>query len=103
VLCLHCSVWGDIAQAFLDKVLVLAREMGLLSDKHFAVGVMLVKARLATRAPRRKGRRRRFLLASRVPGDEPLERDTEQRNPCFYSVPDARLYRKLLGNRSKRC
>jgi transposase len=46
---------GDIAQAFFDRVLVLARERRFLSDEHFTVDGTLVEAWAGHKSFKKKG------------------------------------------------
>jgi transposase len=85
---------GDIAQAFLEKVLALAREHALLSDEHFTVDGTLVEAWAGQKSFQRKDRQ------------GPPPRDGEGGGVDFHGErrsnathesttdPDCRLYRK---------
>ena len=83
---------GDIAQAFFDKVLKLARAEQLLSDEHFTVDGTLVEAWAGHKSFKKKG----------APPSEPPD-DPGNATHASTTDPDARLYRKTRGGEPKMC
>src|SRR5881397_1527766 len=89
---------GDIAQAFFDKVLKLARAEQLLSDEHFTVDGTLVEAWAGHKSFKKKG------APPSEPPDDPgnptVDFHGEKRSNATHASttdPDARLYRKTRG------
>lgn len=92
-----------IADKFFERVLILAREAGLLSDEHFTVDGTLIEAWAGQKSFKPKG-------ASDDDTDDPGNPDVDFRgqkrsNATHESTtdPDARLYRKSNGTESKLC
>ena len=95
---------GDIAQAFFDKVLKLARAQELLSDEHFTVDGTLVEAWAGHKSFKKKG------SPPTPPPDDPgnptVDFHGEKRSNATHASttdPDARLYRKTRGAEPKMC
>ncbi len=95
---------GDIAQAFFEKVLTLAREKRLLSDEHFTVDGTLVEAWAGHKSFKKKGSK------STEPPDDPgnptVDFSGEKRGNATHASttdPEAKLYRKSFGTESKLC
>jgi hypothetical protein len=95
---------GDIAQAFFDRVLVLAREGRFLSDEHFTVDGTLVEAWAGHKSFKKKGSK------NAPPPDDPrnptVDFKGEKRSNATHASttdPDSRLYRKSFGTESKLC
>ena len=95
---------GDIAQAFFDRVLVLARERRFLSDEHFTVDGTLVEAWAGHKSFKKKGSK------NAPPPDDPrnptVDFKGEKRSNATHASttdPDSRLYRKSFGTESKLC
>jgi transposase len=92
-----------IADKFFERVLILAREAGLLSDEHFTVDGTLIEAWAGQKSFKPKG-------ASDDDPDDPGNPDVDFRgqkrsNATHESTtdPEARLYRKSNGTESKLC
>jgi len=93
---------GDIAQAFFDQVLKLARQKELLSDEHFTVDGTLIEAWAGQKSFQQKD-------ASRTPppddpGNPTVDFHGEKRsNQTHESTtdPEARLYKKGPGKEAK--
>lgn len=95
---------GDIAQAFFEKVLALAREKRLLSDEHFTVDGTLVEAWAGHKSFKKKGTK--IGTPPDDPGNPTVDFSGEKRcNATHASTtdPDAKLYRKSYGTESKLC
>jgi len=95
---------GDIAQAFFEKVLALAREKRLLSDEHFTVDGTLVEAWAGHKSFKKKGTKGTTPPDDR--GNPTVDFSGEKRcNATHESTtdPDAKLYRKSFGTESKLC
>jgi len=93
---------GDIAQAFFEKVLALARGKSLLSDEHFTVDGTLVEAWAGHKSFKKKGSK------STKPPDDPgnptVDFSGEKRSNATHESttdPEAKLYRKSFGTESK--
>jgi transposase len=93
---------GDIAQAFFDQVLKLARQKELLSDEHFTVDGTLIEAWAGQKSFQRKD------ASGTPPTDDPgnptVDFHGEKRsNQSHESTtdPDARLYKKGPGKEAK--
>jgi transposase len=92
-----------IADKFFERVLVLAREAGLLSEEHFTVDGTLIEAWAGQKSFKPKG----------DSGDDPDDpgnptvdfRGQKRSNATHESTtdPEARLYRKSNGTESKLC
>jgi transposase len=92
-----------IADKFFERVLILAREAGLLSDEHFTVDGTLIEAWAGQKSFKPKG----------TSGDDPDDpgnptvdfRGQKRSNATHESTtdPEARLYRKSNGTESKLC
>lgn len=94
---------GDIAQAFFDQVLELARERRLLSDEHFTVDGTLVEAWAGHKSFKKKGEK---TPPSDDSGNPTVDFKGEKRSNATHASttdPDARLYRKSFGTESKLC
>lgn len=94
---------GDIAQAFLNKVLSLARKRQLLSDEHFTVDGTLVEAWAGQKSFKEKGKGASS-SESDDPGNPTINFHGEKRtNDTHQSTtdPEARLYRKGRGKEAK--
>ena len=91
---------GEIAQAFFQEVLAVARERDLLSDEHFSVDGTLIEAWAGHKSFRRRGQ---GLDEPGSPGEE--FRGETRTNATHESAtdPDARLYRKGPGKEAKLC
>src|SRR5215813_10186575 len=88
---------GNIAQAFFERVVALARERGLLSDEHFTVDGTLIEAWASLKSFKRKD-------APPAPPDDPgtptVNFHGERRSNATHASttdPDARLFRKGDG------
>ena len=94
---------GDIAQAFFERVLSLAREKRLLSDEHFTVDGTLVEAWAGHKSFKKKGSK---MKPPEGRGNPTVDFSGEKRcNATHESTtdPDAKLYRKSFGTESKLC
>jgi transposase len=94
---------GDIARAFFNRVLVQARQRGVLSDEHFTVDGTLIEAWASLKSFKRKD-------TAAPPPDDPGNptvnfHGEQRRNATHASTtdPDARLYRKSHGHEAKLC
>ncbi len=95
---------GDIAQAFFDRVLVLARERRFLSDEHFTVDGTLVEAWAGHKSFKKKGSKN--APPPDDPGNPTVDFKGEKRSNATHASttdPDSRLYRKSFGTESKLC
>lgn len=95
---------GDIAQAFFDKVIGLARERRFLSDEHFTVDGTLVEAWAGHKSFKKKGSKN--APPPDDPGNPTVDFKGEKRSNATHASttdPDARLYRKSFGTESKLC
>ncbi len=95
---------GDIAQAFFEQVLALARERDLVSDEHFTVDATLLEAWASLKSFRPKA------PPPTDPPDDPgnptVNFHGERRSTATHastSDPDARLLRKGPGKEAKLC
>lgn len=94
---------GEIAQAFFEKVLALAREKRLLSDEHFTVDGTLVEAWAGHKSFKKKGSKRK---PPEDGGNPTVDFRGEKRSNTTHESttdPDAKLYRKSFGTESKLC
>lgn len=94
---------GDIAKAFLNEVLSLARKRQLLSDEHFTVDGTLVEAWAGQKSFKEKGKGTSS-SQSDDPGNPTINFHSEKRtNDTHQSTtdPEARLYRKGHGKEAK--
>ena len=92
---------GDVATAFLERVVEQARRRGLLSGEHFTVDGTLLEAWAGLKSFKRKGERPR---PPDDPGNPTVNFHGEQRrNDTHASTtdPDARLARKADGREAK--
>lgn len=92
-----------IADKFFDRVLILAREAGLLSNEHFTVDGTLIEAWAGHKSFRPKGSKGGD---SDDPGNPTVDfRGQTRRNETHQSTtdPESRLYRKSNGTESKLC
>jgi transposase len=92
---------GNIAQAFFERVVALARERGLLSDEHFTVDGTLIEAWASLKSFKRKD-------APPAPPDDPgnptVNFHGERRSNATHASttdPDARLFRKGDSHEAK--
>jgi transposase len=93
---------ADIANAFFEKVVDVARTRGLLGDEHFTVDGTLLEAWAGMKSFKKKGQE------PTVPPDDPGnptvnfhgEKRTNQTHESTTD-PEARLYRKGLGKEAK--
>ena len=93
---------GDVAQAFFEQVLKLARQQDLLSDEHFTVDGTLIEAWAGQKSFQKKD------TSSGGPPDDPgnptVDFHGEKRSNQTHQSktdPDARLYRKGAGKEAK--
>lgn len=93
---------GDIAQAFFNQVLKLARQKELLSDEHFTVDGMLIEAWAGQKSFQQKD------ASAPPPPDDPGNptmdfHGEKRRNQTHESTtdPEARLYKKGPGKEAK--
>lgn len=93
---------GEVAQAFFQQVLQLARQKDLLSDEHFTVDGTLIEAWAGQKSFQKKD------TSSRPGGDDPGNPTVDfhgqkRRNQTHQSQTDsdARLYRKGPGKEAK--
>ena len=92
---------GDVATAFLERVVEQARRRGLLSGEHFTVDGTLLEAWAGLKSFKRKGEHPR---PPDDPGNPTVNFHGEQRrNDTHASTtdPDARLARKADGREAK--
>jgi transposase len=92
---------GDIAQAFFEKVLDLARGKSLLSDEHFTVDGTLVEAWAGHKSFKKKGSKTK---PPDDPGNPTVDFSGEKRSNATHESttdPEAKLYRKSFGTESK--
>lgn len=95
---------GDVAEAFFQKVLDLARAERLLSDEHFTVDGTLIQAWAGQKSFRPKDGTEP--PPSDDPGNPTVNFHGEKRtNETHASTtdPDARLYKKAKGQEAKLC
>ena len=89
---------GQLAQAFLTRVLAQARARGLLSDEHFTVDGTLIEAWASQKSFQRKGETGAPPPAD--PGNPTVDFRGERRSNATHASttdPDARLSRKARG------
>ena len=93
---------GEVAQAFFEQVLKLARQQDLLSDEHFTVDGTLIEAWAGQKSFQKKdtpsGDR------PEDPGNPTVDFHGEKRNNQTHQSktdPDARLYKKGPGKEAK--
>jgi transposase len=96
---------GDIAGAFFEKVIEVAKRRGLLSDEHFTVDGTQIEAWAGQKSFKRRDGSR-----GQSPPDDPGNptinfRGEKRSNHTHQSTtdPDARLFTKLKGNAAKLC
>jgi transposase len=95
---------GDVARAFFEQVLALAKEHELLSDEHFTVDGTLIQAWAGQKSFRRKGEE--SAPSDDDPGNPSVDYRGEKRtNDTHQSTTDleARLYKKAKGQEAKLC
>ena len=93
---------GEIAEAFLAKVLDLARSRGLLGDEHFTVDGTLIEAWAGQKSFQKKSKRSK--TTSDDPGNPTVDFHGEKRtNDTHASTtdPEARLFLKGVGKEAK--
>ncbi len=92
---------GDIAQAFFEKVVELAREHRLLSDEHFTVDGTLIEAWAGQKSFKKKDQTGGSGDSGRNPSIE--FRGEKRTNETHQSTtdPEARLYKKAKGQEAK--
>ena len=94
---------GDIADAFLKKVLELARENGLLSDEHFTVDGTLIEAWAGQKSFKKKEDSGSSDKTD-DPGNPTVDFHGEKRSNQTHQSstdPESRLYRKGPGKEAK--
>ncbi|MFH1679361.1 MAG: IS5 family transposase [Candidatus Eisenbacteria bacterium] len=93
---------GDIAEAFFEQVVKLARSEGLLSDDHFTVDGTLIEAWAGQKSFRKKtGAPDR---SDDDPGNPTVDFHGEKRSNATHASttdPEARLYKKTKGSEAK--
>jgi transposase len=93
---------GDIAEAFFEQVVKLARSEGLLSDEHFTVDGTLIEAWAGQKSFRKKtGEVDR---SDDDPGNPTVDFHGEKRSNATHASttdPEARLYKKTKGSEAK--
>jgi transposase len=100
---------GEVAQAFFEEVLKLARQHDLLSDEHFTVDGTLIEAWASLKSFKKKEAEQKTEGEQKTPPPEDPGNPTvnfhgEQRsNDTHESTtdPEARLYRKGPGKEAK--
>jgi transposase len=95
---------GDVAEAFFEKVLELARERKLLSDEHFTVDGTLIEAWAGHKSFKKKDEKKPKKPSD--PGNPSVDFRGEKRtNDTHASTtdPESRLYRKSNGEASRLC
>jgi transposase len=93
---------GDVARAFFEKVVELARARQLLSDEHFTVDGTLIEAWAGHKSFKKKDEKKPKKPSD--PGNPSVDFRGEKRtNDTHASTtdPEARLYRKSHGEGSK--
>jgi transposase len=96
---------GDVARAFFERVLALAKEHRLLSDEHFTVDGTLIQAWAGQKSFQRKDAPRGSTRDD-DPGNPSVDFHGEQRtNDTHQSTtdPQSRLYKKAKGQEAKLC
>jgi transposase len=95
---------GDVAQAFFERVVALARGQRLLSDEHFSVDGTLIQAWASQKSFQRKDG------GPAAPPDDPgnptVSFRGEKRSNVTHASrtdPDARLFKKAKGEAAKLC
>ena len=94
---------GELAQAFFQEVLKLAREHDLLSDEHFTVDGTLIEAWASLKSFKKK-EAKQTTPPPQDPGNPTVDFHGEQRsNQTHQSTtdPEARLFRKGPGKEAK--
>ena len=94
---------GELAQAFFQEVLKLAREHDLLSDEHFTVDGTLIEAWASLKSFKKK-EAKPTTPPPQDPGNPTVDFHGEQRsNQTHQSTtdPEARLFRKGPGKEAK--
>jgi transposase len=94
---------GEVAEAFFEEVLKLAREHGLLSDEHFTVDGTLIEAWASLKSFKKKDAEQ-TTPPPEDPGNPTVDFHGEQRsNETHESTTDAeaRLFRKGPGKEAK--
>jgi transposase len=92
-----------IADKFFERVQILAREAGLLSDEHFTLDGTLIEAWAGQKSFKPKGSAED---RSDDPGNPTVDfRGQKRKNDTHRSTtdPEARLFRKSRGTESKLC
>jgi len=94
---------GEVAKAFFDEVLRIAREHDLLSDEHFTVDGTLIEAWASQKSFKKKSE-----TEGAPPPDDPGNptvdfRGEKRSNQTHQSTtdPDARLYKKAQGQEAQ--
>jgi transposase len=94
---------GDVARAFFERVLALAKEHRLLSDEHFTVDGTLIQAWAGQKSFQRK-EAKRGSNRDDDPGNPSVDFRGEKRtNDTHQSTtdPQSRLYKKAKGHEAK--
>lgn len=97
---------GDVARAFFNGVLALAKEHRLLSDEHFTVDGTLIQAWAGQKSFQRKEAPQETKGDDDDPGNRDVDFRGEKRtNDTHQSTtdPEARLYKKAKGQEAKLC
>jgi len=99
---------GEVAQAFFEEVLKLARQQDLLSDEHFTVEGTLIEAWASLKSFKKKEAEAKKGEQKTPPAEDPgnptVNFHGEQRcndTPASTTDPEARLYRKGQGKEAK--
>jgi len=92
---------GEVATAFLERVVALAQQRGLLSGEHFTVDGTLIEAWASLKSFKRKDGKP---PAPDDPGNPTVDFHGERRSHVTHTSttdPDARLVRKGVGQEAK--
>lgn len=95
---------GEVAQAFFERVLEMARRQDLLSEEHFSVDGTLLEAWASQKSFQKKGRAAG--ADDDDPGNPSVDFHGEQRTNATHQSttdPQARLYRKGPGKEARLC
>jgi transposase len=95
---------GDVARAFFDRVLVLAKEHRLLSEEHFTVDGTLIQAWAGQKSFQRQDAKDAPKGDDDDPGNRNVTFRGERRtNDTHQSTtdPEARLYKQAKGHEAK--
>jgi hypothetical protein len=95
---------GEIAEAFLKRVLDQARKHQLLSNEHFTVDGTLIEAWASHKSFRSKDKPPSDTTPPDDPGNPPVSFQGEKRSNATHESktdPDARLYKKNHGTEAR--